>query len=78
MKKKFFLLAALVLASLTASASVEIIAWCGKTMITVDETYFEEEDCIDPEFNSAEEYYEYLVELMCGSGHNDGYTIRRN
>ncbi|MDE6353431.1 MAG: hypothetical protein K2K88_09925 [Muribaculaceae bacterium] len=77
MKKKFFLLATLVLASLTASASVEIIAWCGKTMITVDREYFEEdEDCGDcPE---SAEYYQSLVEMMCGPGHNDGYTIRRN
>ena len=76
MKKKFFLLATLVLASLTASASVEIIAWCGKTMITVDESYFEEEEC--DESGGYKSYYESLVELMCGPGHNDGYTIRRN
>ena len=76
MKKKFFLLAALVIASLTASASVEIIAWCGKTMITVDKEYFDEEDVDESE--SPEAYYEFLVETMCGPGHNDGYTIRRN
>ena len=76
MKKKFFLLAALVIASLTASASVEIIAWCGKTMITVDETYFEEEECDDD--GEAAKYYESLVEEMCGPCYNDGYTIRRN
>ncbi|MDE7369914.1 MAG: hypothetical protein K2N08_09155 [Muribaculaceae bacterium] len=77
MKKKFFLLAALVLASLTASASVEIIAWCGKTMITVDEGYFEEDaDCGECPESAA--FYESLVEEMCGPGYNDGYTIRRN
>lgn len=76
MKKKLFLLAALVVATFSASASVEIIAWCGKTMITVDEEYFEADE--DANIEDAYQYYESLVEMMCGPGHNDAYTIRRN
>ena len=45
-------------------------------MITVDETYFEEEECDDD--GEAAKYYESLVEEMCGPCYNDGYTIRRN
>ncbi|MDE5574032.1 MAG: hypothetical protein K2I94_09855 [Muribaculaceae bacterium] len=45
-------------------------------MITVDKEYFDEEDVDESE--SPEAYYEFLVETMCGPGHNDGYTIRRN
>ena len=71
MKKKFFFLAALVIASLTASASVEIIGGCGKSMITVDEEYFDSEE-------DADAFYQEMAKELCGDGYGDGYSKRYN
>ncbi|MGM9844166.1 MAG: hypothetical protein ACI30S_08100 [Muribaculaceae bacterium] len=66
MKKRFAILAFLLMSIGAAYATVTFISSCGKTATTVGESYFSSRE-------EAERYYEDLNELLCGT--SGPYTI---